>query len=96
MESTAESLVYLLVESVALAGILVLAKRTPDMIQLFVLAVGFFGMVVFIFANIAGLLGYHPIWPIRLIAYRIEHAAFLLYILRQVWIKSNICQSLKS
>lgn len=87
---------YLLVHVSILLGVLVLFPTAPDAIQKMTLAVIGISAAIYISADVAALAGVSPVWPIRLVASRIEHFAVGIYIFRQIWIKSEICQFLKS
>jgi hypothetical protein len=87
---------YLFVHVAALAGVWLLYPTAPDAIQKLCLLILAAAILVYIGADIAALCGADPVWPIRLVASRIEHSAMLIYIFRQIWIKSEICQFLKS
>lgn len=87
---------YLLVHAGILAGVLVLFPTAPDVIQKLTLAAIGGAAAIYISADVLALAGVSPVWPIRLVASRIEHFAVGIYIFRQIWIKSEICQSLKS
>ena len=88
-------IIYLTVHVVALMGMFVLFRKTPDTLQFAFLCLLMFSGGVYLGADVFALMGNETVWPIRLIASRFEHTAVLLYLLRQVWIKTNICQSLK-
>lgn len=87
---------YLIVHIGILAGVMVLFKTAPDAIQKVCLFGLWIAAAVYIGADVAALAGVDPVWPIRVVASRFEHIAVGIYIFRQVWIKSAICQYLKS
>ncbi len=87
---------YLLVHLGILIGVWVLFGSAPDAIQKIILFVLGVSASIYIGADLAALAGVDPVWPIRVVASRIEHFAVGIYIFRQVWIKSEICQYLKS
>lgn len=87
---------YLIVHLGILVGVWMLFDSAPDVIQKITLFIIGLATVVYIIADVAALSGVDPVWPIRVIASRIEHAAVGVYIFRQVWIKSDICKFLKS
>lgn len=88
-------LTYLIVHVAAMTGVAVLYRRAPDEIQKIFLLLTGTAMAVYVGADVAALFGAEPVWPVRMIASRVEHTAMLLYITRQVWIRTEICRSLK-
>lgn len=87
---------YLIVHLGILVGVWMLFDSAPDAIQKIILFVIGVSAVIYILADVAALFGVDPVWPIRVLASRIEHIAVGVYIFRQVWIKSEICKFLKS
>lgn len=87
---------YLIVHAGILAGVWILFPTAPDVIQKITLTALGVAALTYIAADIAALAGVHPVWPIRMVASRMEHFAVGIYVFRQVWIKSEICQLLKS
>lgn len=89
-------LTYLIVHTAALVGVIVLWRHAPDAIQQIILIVLATAMIVYLGADLWALAGEARVWPVRLIASRVEHTAVLIYILRLVWVKTAICQYLSS
>ena len=87
---------YLLVHVGIFAGAVVLYEQAPDAIQKLTLFVIGLASVIYISADVAAISGLDPVWPIRVVASRIEHVAVGIYIFRQIWVRSQICQLLKS
>lgn len=87
---------YLLVEIAMLIGVWLLYQSAPDVIQKITLVLIGIAASVYVAADVAAIAGLNPVWPIRLVASRIEHFGVGVYIFRQVWIKSEICRHLKS
>lgn len=87
---------YLLVHLAALGGVIALFRETPDRLQQIVMGVLVGAMLVYIGADLVVLSGEKRAWVVRLLASRFEHAAVLLWIFRLVWIRTDVCQSLKS
>lgn len=90
-------LTYLAIHIAALVGAALLFWRdTPDAIQKLIMGVLIAAMAVYIGADIWALAGEKRVWPIRLVASKIEHAAVLVWIFRLIWVRTGTCQYLKS
>lgn len=87
---------YLIVHIGILIGVWMLFDSAPDVIQKITLWIIGAAALIYIIADVAALAGVDPVWPIRVLASRVEHVAVGIYIFRQVWIKSEICKFLKS
>ena len=90
------NLTILVVHIAALIGVALLIRHTPDKLQKGIIWVLLMAMVIYIGSDIAVLAGVDKAWMIRLPASRVEHFAVLLWLVRQVWIKTELCKSLKS
>lgn len=89
-------LTYLLVHVLALGCAFLLLREAPDWIQQLVIGLFIASSTVYICADLVVLTGEKRAWVVRLIASRVEHTAVLLYLFRQVWIRTGACQFLKS
>lgn len=89
-------LTYLLIHVAALVCAFLLLREAPDWIQKLIIGLMIAAAVVYIASDIVVLSGERRAWVVRVMASRVEHTAVLLYLFRQVWIRTGTCQYLKS
>ena len=87
---------YLLIHLAALGCGIILIRNTPDWIQQLIVGLIITSAAVYIASDLVVLSGEKRAWVVRLVASRVEHTAVLLYLFRQVWIRTGACQSIKS
>lgn len=80
----------------ALVACFWLARKAPDKVQLIFLTVIGCAMVVYIAADLAVLFGARRMWEIRAIGTSFMFFGVLVYLMRQLWLSTEICKSLKS
>lgn len=90
-----EDLLPLIAYIMALVAVVWLGLRTPDYVQLGFLTVVGCAMVIYIGADVAMIFGARRIWEIRAIGNSFLFFGLMIYLLRQVWIKTDICRSVK-
>ena len=87
---------YLVMHFLAMGCAIYLARRTPDSLQFGIVCLMLVAMAVYIVADLVMMSGEPRAWMVRFIASTVEHIGVLLYLFRQVWIKTETCQLLKS
>jgi len=89
-------IIYLIIDTGMVAAALILWPRAPDIMQRVMLTLVVSAGLIYASADILGIASELKVWKIKVIASRFEHFAMLVYLLRQMWIRSEICQSVKS
>ena len=105
--SLSTAIAYTIIHLCAMGILVLLWRHAPDVVQRILLVVIFMAMSVHLLADVmmlAGidnrrggeeLFGFDRVWPVRGVAYAFGHAALLIYLVRQWWIKSHICDAVK-
>lgn len=86
----------ILVHGMAIVCAVFLLRDVPDWLQGVVIAMFIVSGAVYVFADLAIAGGERRAWVVRVVASRIEHASVLLYLFRQVWIRTGVCKFLNS
>lgn len=95
-------IVYLSISSGMVAAAIYLWPNVPNgmpgswMLQKIVLTLVIVSGFIYGMADIIGMWSPETkVWPIKVIASRIEHFAMAVYLVRQIWIDSPLCKSLR-
>jgi hypothetical protein len=91
-----EDFLPLIAYAAALAAVIWLGRKPPDYVQLAFLTVVGCGVALYAAADVMGLLnGGKRVWELRAIGSSILFFGLMIYLLRQLWLKTDICRSLK-
>lgn len=97
----------LLVHLAALYVVVLLWRHAPDIVQKFFLLACAGTMLVYLFADALALygidnrrggvefMGISALWEVKSVAGAVAHGALLVYLVRQWWIKTEACKTLK-
>ena len=100
-------IIYMLVHVAALGVILALWKHAPDGVQRAFLVLAAVAMVLYLFGDMLSLygidnkrggkefLGVDALWQVGSIAGAFAHTALLAYLVRQWWIRTQMCEELR-